>query len=219
MGGGSKPMAQQPLGPAGPGSDDWPDDLWPDDDSNGVAGHPAAPSMPPGPPPGQPGGGPAGRRFSPTTLAVVIVVAIVAGAGIALGLQVFGSPAASTPPSQPSALGPVQPGGQAGPGGQVGPGGAVPGGGVPGGGAGTGQAFVIGKVLKVSATSITIGGPGRSITASITSSTRIAGKASAISGVKAGDQVSAQITESSGNATVAAIQDPAQMPGGGVPGG
>ena len=81
------------------------------------------------------------------------------------------------------------------------------------------HAFLIGKVVKVSSTSITIGGPGRSITARVTSSTRITGKVSAISGIKVGDQVSAQITEGNGSPTVAAIQYPAQMPAGGVPGG
>ncbi len=163
-----------------------------------------------------PGGGPARRRFNPTTLAVVAVVAVVAGAGIALGLQLFGSPAASAPSSQPSTLAPLQPGAgaQPGSGGQAGPNG-----GFPGGGGGVGHAFLIAKVLKVSATSITLGGPGRSITARVTSSTRITGKASAISGIKVGDQVSAQITEGNGSATVAAIQDPAQSPAGGIPGG
>jgi len=161
------------------------------------------------------GGEPARRRFSPTTLVAIAVVAVVAGAGIALGLQLFGSPAASAPSSQPSNLAPLQPGagGQPGSGGQVGPNGGFPGGG------GVGHAFLIAKVLKVSATSITLGGPGRSITASVTSSTRITGKVSAISGIKVGDQVSAQITEGNGSPTVAAIQDPAQSPAGGIPGG
>jgi hypothetical protein len=170
--------------------------------------------MPGGGTGGMPGGGQARRRF-PTTLAVIAVVAVVAGAGIALGLQVFGSPAASAPSSQPSTLAPLQPGagGQPGSGGQAGPNGGFPGGG------GVAHAFLIGKVVKVSSTSITLGGPGRSITASITSSTRITGKVSAISGIKVGDQVSAQITEGNGSPTVAAIQDPAQSPAGGIPGG
>jgi hypothetical protein len=42
---------------------------------------------------------------------------------------------------------------------------------------------------------------------------------SAISGLKAGDQVSAQISEDNGTPTVVAIQYPAQLPSGGVPGG
>ena len=213
-------MSQQPSGPAGPGSDEWPDDLWPDDDNSGVSGDLWAPSMPPGETGSGTGGGPARRRFSPATLVAIAVVAVVAGAGIALALQTFGS-AASAPSSQPSTLAPLQPGAgaQPGAGGQPGSGGqAGPNGGFPGGG-GVGHAFLIAKVLKVSATSITLGGPGRSITASVTSSTRITGKVSAISGIKVGDQVSAQITEGNGNPTVAAIQDPAQSPAGGIPGG
>ena len=216
-------MSEQPSGPAGPGSDEWPDDLWPDDDNSGVSGDPWAQSIPPGGPGGMPGAGPGGmpgrpasRRFSPATLVVIAVVAVVAGAGIALGFQVFGSPASSAPPSQSSNLAPLQPGagGQPGSGGQAGPNG-----GFPGGAGGVAHAFLIGKVVKVSSTSITIGGPGRSITASVTSSTRVTGKVSAISGIKVGDQVSAQITEGNGSPTVAAIQYPAQMPTGGIPGG
>jgi len=163
-----------------------------------------------------PGGGPAGRRFNLANLAVVAVVAVVAGAGIALGLQLFGSPAASAPSSQPSTLAPLQPGAgtQPGSGGQAGPNG-----GFPGGAGGVAHAFLIGKVLKVSSMSITLGGPGRSITARVTSSTRITGKVSAISGIKVGDQVSAQITQGNGSPTVAGIQDPAQSPAGGIPGG
>ena len=209
-------MSQQSSDPAGPGSDEWPDDLWPDDDGDGAPGDPwPAQSTPPG----WPGSGSSRRWLSPTTLAVVVVVAAVAGAGIALGVQVFstGSPTASSPSSQPSNLAPLQPGG----GGQPGAGGPVgPNGGFPGGSSGgTAQAFVLGKVIKVSATSITIGGPGRTITADVTSATRVSCKVSAISGLKAGDQVSALIRESNGIATAVAIHYPAQLPSGGVPGG
>jgi hypothetical protein len=155
---------------------------------------------------------------------VVVVVAVVAGAGVALGVQFFsgGSPDASPSASQPSALAPVQPGGGSQPGGggqPAGGGQAGPNGGFPGGSGGTEQAFVIGTVVKVSATSITIGGPGRTITADVTSATRVSGKVSAISGLKAGDQVSALIRESNGIATAVAIHYPAQLPSGGVPGG
>ena len=214
-------MSQQSSGPAGPGSDEWPDDLWPSDDNDGAPGGPRpAQSVPPG----WPGSGPSGRRLNPTTLAVVVVVAVVAGAGVALGVQFFsgGSPDASPSASQPSALAPVQPGGGSQPGGggqPAGGGQAGPNGGFPGGSGGTEQAFVIGTVVKVSATSITIGGPGRTITADVTSATRVSGKVSAISGLKAGDQVSALIRESNGIATAVAIHYPAQLPSGGVPGG
>ena len=214
-------MSQQSSGPAGPGSDEWPDDLWPSDDNDGAPGGPRpAQSVPPG----WPGSGPSGRRLNPTTLAVVVVVAVVAGAGVALGVQFFsgGSPDASPSASQPSALAPVQPGGGSQPGGggqPAGGGQAGPNGGFPGGSGGTEQAFVIGTVVKVSAASITIGGPGHTITAHVTASTRVSGKVSAISELKAGDQVSVQISESNGTATAMAIHYPAQLPSGGVPGG
>ena len=50
-------MPQRSSGPAGPGSDDWPDDLWPGDDDPPGGGGPGggapggqltAPGMPPG---------------------------------------------------------------------------------------------------------------------------------------------------------------------------
>ena len=64
-------------------------------------------------------------------------------------------------------------------------------------------------------TSITIGGPGHTVTAAVTGSTRITGKVSGISGIKVGDQVSAQIVQNGGAARASAIQDPAQPPAGG----
>src|SRR5262249_56848385 len=99
-------------------------------------------------------------------------------------------------------------------------GGGGGGGGGAGGGKGVGPGeagglFLMGRVTAVSRTSITIGGPGRTVTAAVTGATRVTGKVSTITGIKVGDQVSAQITQgSSGNVTVA-IADPAQLPGGG----
>jgi Cu/Ag efflux protein CusF len=55
---------------------------------------------------------------------------------------------------------------------------------------------------------------GHTMTAAITNSTRITGRVSSISGIKVGDQVSAQIADSGGKATVTAIQYPAQVPPG-----
>jgi hypothetical protein len=75
--------------------------------------------------------------------------------------------------------------------------------------------FMIGKVTAVSGTAITIGGPAHSTTAAVTDSTRVTGKVSGIRGVKVGDQVSAQITQSGGRSRAIAIQDPAQAPPGG----
>jgi hypothetical protein len=136
----------------------------------------------------------------PLALAIVAVVALGAGAGVALaitkGLDHSPSPSAA-PGTQPSAV--------------------APGGGtIPGGGGAVGEMFVAGPVTAVSSTSITIGGPGHTVTAAITSATRITGKVTSIGGIKVGDQVSAQITESNGGQpTVTAIQDPAQAPSGG----
>src|SRR5262249_58691780 len=123
------------------------------------------------------------------------------------GARGWGAPGASGSKGAP---GGGVPGGGAGPGG-----GAVPGGGT---GAGPGQAgslFLIGKVTAVSRTSITIGGPGGTVTAAVTGATRVTGKVSAVTGIKVGDQVSAQITQGGSGNVVVAIADPAQLPGGG----
>jgi len=155
----------------------------------------------PAPPARGGGGGIPGRRA--LALAVVAVVALAAGAGVALILMKGPSSAGSSPPS-PAAPSFAAPGGNSG-------GGVLPG---NGGGGGNAQMFVGGKVLAVSGTSITIGGPGHTITAAVTSSTRVTGRVSSIRAVKAGDMVTAQITQSGGQATVTAIQDPAQLPSG-----
>jgi len=182
---------------------DWPDD-WPDGGGDPPwrrAAPPAAYGR---------DGGPGRSGLRPLALAIVAVMALGAGAGVALaitkGLDHSPSPSAA-PSTQPSA---VAPGGSGG--------GTAPGGTIPGGGA-VGEMFVAGPVTAVSSTSITIGGPNHTVTAAITRSTRITGKVTSIGGIKVGDQVSAQITESNdGQPTVAAIQDPAQAPsGGGVP--
>jgi hypothetical protein len=68
------------------------------------------------------------------------------------------------------------------------------------------------KVAAVSATSITLGGPGRQVTAAVTSATKVTGKVASIAGVKVGDLVVAQITGTDGKLTVTAIQDPASIP-------
>jgi hypothetical protein len=181
---------------------DWPDD-WPDDDRDVPAWRRAAPPAAYGS-----DRGPRRRGLRPLALAAVAVVALGGGAGVALaitrGLDNSGSPSAtsSTPPPQ------TVPGGNGGTGGGT----------VPGGGGQVGEAFLVGTVQAVSSTSITIGGPGQSMTAAITSATKITGKVTSIGGIKVGDQVSAQITESNGHATVTALQYPAQTPsGGGLP--
>ena len=188
---------------------DWPDD-WPDGGGDPPwrrAAPPAAYGR---------DGGPGRSGLRPLALAIVAVVALGAGAGVALaitkGLDHSPSPSAA-PSTQPSA---VAPGGS---GGGTAPGGTIPGRGTAPGGGAVGEMFVAGSVTAVSSTSITIGGPNHTVTAAMTSSTRITGKVTSIGAIKVGDQVSAQITESNGGQpTVAAIQDPAQAPsGGGVP--
>jgi hypothetical protein len=198
---------------------DWPDEDaederdpgWPDDWPDGGDDPPWRRAAPPagygrdgGP------GGPGRSGLRPLVLTIVAVVALGTGAGVALaitrGLDHSSSPSAA-PSTQPSA---VAPGGS---------GGAIPGGGTAPGGGAVGEMFVAGPVTAVSSKSITIGGPNHTVTAAITSSTRITGKVSSIGGIKVGDQVSAQITESNaGQPMVTAIQDPAQAPsGGGLP--
>jgi hypothetical protein len=184
---------------------DWPDD-WPDDGGEDPPWRRAAPPAAYGP-----GAQPRRRGLRPLALAAVAVVALGAGAGVALAITTdldnSASPA-TTPSGQPSV---AAPGGSSGSG-------AVPGGGsVPGGGGPVGQAFIAGPVTAVGSTSITIGGPGQSMTAAITAATKITGEVASIGSVKVGDDVSAQITVTNGRATVTAIQDPAQTPSGGGP--
>lgn len=192
--------------------DEWPDDLWPDDEDSPV-GHgagpgpaggdapgegPAWPPRPRSPVPWPPmaGGEPPRRRAH---LAAVVAVALIAagiGAGIVLATRgLSASPAA--PASQPTAAAPGGPGGGS-------------------GGGATSQMFVGGEVTAVSGTSITVGGPGgQDITAAVTSSTRFTGKVTSISGIKVGDQVTAQLTEHGGAVTAVTITDPGQLSGGG----
>ena len=191
---------------------DWPGD-WPDDSSMSPPSPPSIspPSHPspswPGrpPPPARDGGGgtPARRALA---LAVVAVVALATGAGVALILNQGSSSAPSAGPSSPPSAAPSFGGS-----GSNGNGGVLPGG---GGGNGTVEMLVGGKVLAVSGTSITIGGPNHTVTAAVTRSTRVTGRVSSIRSVKVGDLVTAQITQSSGQATVTAIQDPAELPPG-----
>jgi hypothetical protein len=176
---------------------DWPDD-WPEgggDDppwrrgeSVAAAGNDSSPGRP---------------RLRPLVLAIVAVVALGGGAAVALAIAKLDhstSPSA-TPNTQPSAVAP----------------GGIGGGTVPGGGGAVGEMFVAGPVTAVSSTSITIGGPGHTVTAAITSATRITGKVTSIGAIKVGDQVSAQITQSNGGQpTVTALQDPAQGPSSGT---
>ena len=178
--------------------DSWPDDEWPGDDV--LAGVQRAGAQPGW---GQLGGAGQGRGhggapgFSVRAAAAVAVLA--AAAGVAAGLfLVKGTPAASAADgTTPSVSAPA------------GSGTGLPG--LPGlSGNGNGQLRMVltGRVLAVSGTSITIGGHGPSVTAAVTSATTITGTAHGISGVKVGNEVSAQITGTAGHLTATAIQDP-----------
>jgi hypothetical protein len=210
-------MSQRSTGPAGPpAGGEWPDELWPaDDEVAGQQGDPAAgsetqPGGTPPLPPGWPGadGTPRARWLRPGVLATVVIAGAVAGAVVAAAVMHSSSgPAAS---GQPPAVSQQQPGGNGAPGG----GGTLPGGAPPGGGPGA-RMFVIGTVNAVSGTSITIGGQGHTITAMVTHATRVTGKVAGLSGIKVGDQISAQLTQDGGRVTAVTIADPAQAPAGG----
>jgi hypothetical protein len=194
--------ATWPGGPAGqpgdatwsgePASDDgWDDgDEWPDD----ALPWPPAPRRPRRP----------GAQVA-ALAAIALVAAGIGGAAIIVARDLSSSPA--SPASQPSVQAPAQSGGNSLPPGSGS--GALPG--------SSGQMFVGGKVTAVSSTSITIGGQGRGITAVVTAATKITGNVSGISGIKVGDVVTAQLTQSGGRITAVAIEDPAQLPGGGSP--
>lgn len=190
------PVPGWPAGTAtsGEDDDDWPDDDWPGDE--------AGPAWPP-PPPGGRQDRPRHRR--PLILAVIGLAAMVAGAGVTLVVSSELSPAA------PAASGHTQSPTVTGPGSNSG---QLPGGALPGGG-GTAQMFIAGRVQAISATSITLGAPGRAVTAAITSATKVSGQVSRVSQIKVGDNASAQIMLRNGKPTVTAIQYPAQLPSGG----
>ena len=188
-------------GSPGGEADDWPEDDWPEDDHE--AGLPW--------PPPSGGSGDRPRRRRPLMLAVIAVAALVTGAGVTLAVSSElspSSPAAASRGQSPVATGP---GGSDGSG-QL-PGGALPGGALPGG-TGTAQMFIAGRVQAISPTSITLGAPGRAVTAAITRATRVSGGATSVSQIKVGDNASAQITMRHGKPVVTSIQDPARPPSG-----
>jgi len=70
--------------------------------------------------------------------------------------------------------------------------------------------LLTGRVLAVSGTSVTIGGAGPSVTAAVTSTTKVTGHVHGLSGIKVGDEVAAQITGTPSHLTITTLQDPAQ---------
>lgn len=116
-----------------------------------------------------------------------VVAALAAAAGAAAGLLVVrGMPTAAVAAPSAGSTGLPKPSGLPAPSG------------LPGGGSGLVRIMLTGRVLAVSDRSITIDSNGASVTAAITSSTKVTGKAGGIGGVRVGDEVSAQITGSSG---------------------
>jgi hypothetical protein len=178
----------------GPDEDDL-DDEWPGGDW---------PPGSPGPPPetGKRWGHGGVPGFSVWMAAAVAVLAAAAGVAVGLllinGISAAGAAGAATPSTSAS--------GSAGP---TGNGTSLPA--LPGA-AGNGKLQIIlaGRVLAVSATSITIGGDGGPVTAAVTSATRVTGTAHGIAGVKAGDEVAARLSGTPGHLIADAIQDPAQ---------
>ena len=158
------------------------------------------------------------RRRGRRAAALAATAVLAAGAGFAVVTAALRDGTAS--PAANASPGATQPGGTAP---STGPNGTAPGGGAgnqlqPGSGAiptpGPGQGLRLaigGKVAAVSGTSITLGSPGRYVTAAVTRATRVTGKVTAISGVKVGDLVTAQITGTDGKLTATAIQDPASL--------
>jgi hypothetical protein len=133
---------------------------------------------------------PARRRLR--GLIATAVVAIAAGAGGALAVKDI--TAGSSPPAAQSNSG--QP--STGRGGQ-------PSSGV------SGSMVVGGKVTAVSPRSITISTGPQSVTAMVTGSTRFSGKVTGINGVRVGDMVIAQISDSDGVNSLVSLQDPISL--------
>jgi hypothetical protein len=155
--------------------------------------------------------GPVRPRRAPRrglALTLVAIIALGAGAGTTILVrQLLATPASSEAAAAGPATGPSSAGGPG-----SGAGGTLPSG-APGGSGPVSQLFLIGTVRAVTATSLTIGGPGGTVTAAITSATRVTGQAAGITSVRVGDSVSAQITSSGGTTRVTALQDPARVPG------
>jgi Domain of unknown function (DUF5666) len=156
----------------------------------------------PEPPP--PARGPR-RRVPPLTLAAIAVAGatigvaavMIADIGTGTTAAVGGAPSAQAP-SGVGNTGGAYPGG--------GPSGLSP---VTGSGSGL-RMMLSGRVTAVSATSITIGGIGPSVTAKVTQATQFSGEVHSIGGVKVGDRVSATLSGSSASSlTATAIEDPA----------
>jgi hypothetical protein len=142
----------------------------------------------------------------PATIAAIAVIAAALGAILVLVLTNHpgSTPSAGTAPSTPASSAPAQSGTGTGGGGSSSSGVGIPG--------APAQVFMAGRVLAISSSSITIGGPSHTIKADITSATQFNGKAKNAGAVKVGDIVTAQINNTRNPAVVTSLQDPAQIP-------
>ena len=185
-------------------SDQYNDDEYDDDDDRPDLPWPAVPPPYPEPP---------GRSRTSKIILLTLTAAVAAAAGflvVTAVRDVSATPATAnaTPSATPSS--PAQGGLPTSGSGNGSGGGALP---IPS--TGPGQVLHLeigGRVSAVSPTSITLGAQGQSVTAAVSKSTTITGKVHAISGIKAGDLVSAQIISTDGKLTATAIQDPASIP-------
>jgi len=143
---------------------------------------------------------------------MAVAVAVVAAvAGVAAGFFLTrGAPVASAaggaiPSASPPVSAPPSTGSGAGPGTRPG---------LPGNAGGNGdeqlRMLLTGRVLAVSRSSVTVGGAGPSVTATVTSTTKLTGRVHGLSGVKVGDEVAAQITGTPSHLVITILQDPAQ---------
>jgi hypothetical protein len=179
--------------------EDWAHELWPEDDDYWPEYDPVATQqlfmgtaprheMPP-------------RRRRLMGLMTTAAVAIAAGVGGALAVKDLTAGSAS-PPAADSG----QPGGS-------GSNGSLPnsgqGGQLPQGV--TGAMVIGGRVTAVSPRSITISAGPQAVTARVTGSTRFSGNVTGIAGVRVGDMVMAQISESNGVNSLVALQDPVSV--------
>lgn len=145
----------------------------------------------------------------------IAVVAPAVAIGLLLVLAFAGTPSSTAASSDPTGGDPAPAqtyaAGGGGSGGSAGGGlGALP----PLSGDGGGLTYMLnGRVAAISSTSITLAGNGPSVKAAIDGSTRVSGNVTEVSGIKVGDQVTAQVSGQSSTSLVAsAIQDPGQGP-------
>jgi Domain of unknown function (DUF5666) len=143
-------------------------------------------------------------------LLAVAVVAVAAVIGLLIVLVFANSPSTAAASDPTSGTNPAPTQTYAGGGSGGGTLAALP----PLSGNGGGLMYMLnGKVAAISSTSITLAGNGPSVTAAINSSTQFSGNITSASGIKVGDQVTAQVGGQSSSSLVAsAIQDPGTGP-------